>query len=271
MSTLSPPLQPSYLLDEKFEYTRVADIKRLLFIRQALEQLPLYSRVLDVGCGNGVISRYLGRLGFQVLGIDVSEKAIEQARKLNVWSHVQFEVMDAEKLSVEAHQFDAIICSEVLEHLHHPDILLKHLKKLLKDNGKLIVTVPNGYGPRELFVTKPILHLRSRQGPAWRCIQSIKRFLGYQGTTVQSSAEDLDHVQFFTRKKLLQLAESEGFKITKWSKSNFIEDVFPISFFSKRFPLLQKIDCWLADLLPYFCTGGFLMLWEKKDKVVRDS
>ena len=60
--------------NKKYEYDRIADRKRVDFIAEVLHQsLPVNGKILDVGCGNGVISRHLGRLGFNVLGIDVSE------------------------------------------------------------------------------------------------------------------------------------------------------------------------------------------------------
>lgn len=177
--------------------------------------------------------------------------------------NVQFELMDAESLCIDRQLFDVIICSEVLEHLHHPEILLSQLYRLLKKDGILIITVPNGRGPRELLVTRPILYFRNRQGRIWNTIQFLKRSLGYQGVTVQSAADNLDHVQFFTRNRLIRIAEQNGFVITRWAKSNFIEDVFPFSFLTKRIPYLQKLDCRLADVLPFACTGGFMMVWKK--------
>src|SRR5687768_9473176 len=61
------------------EYNRFADIKRLQFIVDALKKnVPTHATVLDVGCGNGIISRGIGAEGFNVYGIDVSEKAIEK-------------------------------------------------------------------------------------------------------------------------------------------------------------------------------------------------
>ena len=60
-----------------YEYDRIADIKRLNFITDSLKiSIPDGGRVLDVGCGNGVISRHLGQFGYEVLGIDISEKTI---------------------------------------------------------------------------------------------------------------------------------------------------------------------------------------------------
>lgn len=248
-----------------YEYNRIADRKRLDFIAAALEHsLPANGRILDVGCGNGVISRHLGQLGYQVLGIDVSDKTIANARALNKMSNVQFEVISAEELVAQGNSYDAIICSEVLEHLSKPELLLAVLYKSLKPDGKLIVTVPNGNGPRELLVTRPVLALREKNNWLWKLVQKTKTAFGYQGSTVQSSADNLDHIQFFSRGDLRVLSAASNFKIVKYGKANFIEDVFPFSFLARRFTILQKMDCMIADVLPYAFTGGFFTVWEKK-------
>ncbi|MBA2745048.1 MAG: methyltransferase domain-containing protein [Flavisolibacter sp.] len=247
-----------------YEYDRIADRKRVDFIASVLEKsLPENGKVLDVGCGNGVISRHLGRLGFNVLGIDVSEKTIEIARNISPMPNVKFMTKSAEELVASGEKYDAVICSEVLEHLNEPGLLLKVLHDCLAENGKLIVTVPNGKGPRETFVTKPILSLRKKNNWIWRTLLKIKGMLGYKGTTVQSAADNLDHIQFFSRRDLEKLSGKNGFQITGFGKSNFVEDVFPFSLITKRIALLQKIDCKIADILPYHFTGGFFTVWEK--------
>ena len=248
------------------EFNRIADIKRLNFIIKALkEKLPEGAEVLDVGCGNGVIARSLGEQGFKVKGIDVSEKTIEKARSLNKLPNVKFEVISAEKLSANGHIYHAVICSEVLEHLNDPGKLLKVLHQLLHRDGILIVTVPNGKGPREVFVTKPVLAMQKKNNRMWRFVKKVKSLFGYKGTTAQTDADDLTHIQFFTKPTLEELANATKFRIIRFGKTNFIEDVFPFSFFTKRIKILQKWDCAVADRLPYKLTGGFVTVWEKEE------
>lgn len=250
------------------EFERIADIKRLNFIIDVLKnKIKPGSEVLDVGCGNGVISRSLGEVGFTVKGIDVSEKAIKRAKELNTFPHVNFEVISAEQLVAEGKRYHAVICSEVLEHLNEPQKLLKVLHQTLHEDGVLIVTVPNGNGPRELFVTKPVIALQRKNNWVWKGVQKMKSAFGYKGTTVQSSADDLTHIQFFTKESLNQLAVSNDFKIIRFGKTNFVEDVFPFSFFAKKIKALQKLDCALAEYLPYGLTGGFVTVWEKKKDI----
>jgi 2-polyprenyl-3-methyl-5-hydroxy-6-metoxy-1,4-benzoquinol methylase len=249
----------------KQEFERISDIKRLEFIAKVLsESLPEGATVLDVGCGNGIISRGLGRKGFNVLGIDVSEKAIEKAKSLNDLPNVNFQVVSAEQLAVSSEKYHAVVCSEVLEHLNEPHKLLNVLYQSLKSDGVLIVTVPNGKGPREVFVTKPVQSIRRRNNWVWKFVQGGKKLFGYGGTTVQSSADDLTHIQFFTKKSLEQLADTTSFKIVRFGKTNFVEDVFPFSLFTKRIKFLQKLDCAVAEKLPYTMNGGFVTVWKKK-------
>lgn len=248
----------------QMEYNRIADIKRLQFIVDSLKKhLPNGSTVLDVGCGNGIIARHLGGEGFNVYGIDISVKAIEKARALTNLPNVSFDVISAEELVADGRKYHAIICSEVLEHLNQPEKLLNTLYQSLADDGVLIVTVPNGMGPREVLVTKPVIALQKKDNLIWRCMQKIKSLLGYKGTTVQSDADDLTHVQFFSKSSLETLARKTRFRIVRFGKTNFIDDVFPFSFFTRKIRILQKWDGALAEVLPYQLTGSFVTVWKK--------
>ncbi|MBX3241127.1 MAG: methyltransferase domain-containing protein [Chitinophagaceae bacterium] len=249
------------------EFERIADIKRLNFIVDALKaRFPEGSKVLDVGCGNGIISRNVGAAGFTVKGIDVSEKAISKAAAVNTLSNVTFELRSAEELVADGYRYDAVICSEVLEHLQEPGKLIRVLHEVLNPDGILIVTVPNGKGPREVLITKPVISLQKKNNWMWKSISRIKAALGYSGTTIQSSADDLTHVHFFTKRALKKLADENNFKIIRFGKTNFIDDVFPFSFFSRKIKGLQKLDCSLAEILPHQFTGGFVTVWEKIKK-----
>ena len=245
-------------------YDKVADQKRLSFIIENIaENTTKSGYVLDVGCGNGIISMALGQLGYQVQGVDVSEKAIQTAQQNNTLKNVTFETIDAANLVLPTDTYDVIVCSEVLEHLEQPSALLEVLHQALKDEGKLIVTVPNGRGPREMLVTRPILAMQQQNGWIWKSVSRTKSALGYHGTTVQSAADNLDHIQFFSQKGLKDLSKNNQFTIVKFQNANFIEDVFPVSLLSKRVKTIQHIDCKIADWLPHACTGGFLTVWEK--------
>ncbi|HUQ66779.1 MAG TPA: methyltransferase domain-containing protein [Flavitalea sp.] len=247
------------------EFSRIADKKRVRFITDAIiKNVAAGEEILDVGCGNGIIARAVGALGYRVTGIDSSAKTIEAARSSNNLPNVSFIVIPAGELAIETRKYAAIICSEVIEHLHDPAALLTILKSSLTDNGILLVTVPNGRGPRELLVTKPVQYLREKNNFTWKVVSAIKKMLGFTGTTVQSDADNLSHLQFYTYATLSQLAQSHGFKITEIKKTNFIEQVFPFSLLMKRSLAFQRFDCRLADILPLSFTSGFMSVWRKK-------
>jgi 2-polyprenyl-3-methyl-5-hydroxy-6-metoxy-1,4-benzoquinol methylase len=246
------------------EFIRIADKKRVDFITHAIKNMvPPGASILDIGCGNGIITRAVGAMDYSVTGIDVSPGTIANAISSNTLPNVNFMVAGVDDLKPQPGKFAAIICSEVLEHLHHPSSLLDIIHKSLKDDGVLIVTVPNGIGPRELFVTRPVQYFQKKNNIAWRLLSSFKKLLGYRGVTVQSAADDLTHLQFFTPKTFRLLAASAGFRIEIIKKTNFIEQVFPFSLMAKRSLLLQKLDCMAADRLPLRFTSGFMSIWKK--------
>lgn len=246
------------------EFSRIADKKRVNFITDAIcKNVPAGEAVLDVGCGNGIISRAVGAMGYMVTGIDSSAITIDAAQSSNKLTNVKFIVVAAGKLAPQHSKYAAIICSEVLEHLEDPSSLLMILRESLKDNGILLVTVPNGKGPRERFVTKPVQYLQKKNNLIWKLVSLVKKMLGYTGKTVQSSADDLSHIQFYTYTTLSNLAQSHGFRITEIKKTNFIEQVFPFSLIMKRSKALQQFDCSLADRLPLSFTSGFMTMWRK--------
>lgn len=243
-------------------YTDQEDKKRLDFIVNTLRKhCPPGGKVLDVGCGNGNISLAVGSLGYQVTGLDISEESVDSASKRNTLQNVQFVCGDAESLADLA-EYDAVICSEVLEHLDHPELLVRQLSTSLETGKLLIITVPNGYGPRELLVTRMVIALEKKG--AGKLVALVKKMLGYKGYTVQSSNPDLTHVQFFTRESLSSLISRFRYRNIEFRNGNFIEKVFPVSIIARRSEWLQKIDCRIADYLPSFMSSGFYTAWVKE-------
>ncbi len=244
-------------------YERAEDLKRLDFIQNSLDKLGNRKlKVLDVGCGNGNISRYIGSKGHDVLGIDISEATIEKAKSLTDMPNVRFKNIAAEDLIATAEIFDLVICSEVIEHLDTPSVVVEVLRALINKKGILIVTVPNGFGPRELFITKPLQWMKTKTPGIYGAVNSFKKTLGFSGATVQSDAENLTHVQFFSKKSLLNLISKNELKLIQFRSSNFIEGVFPYSILAKRSKKLQDIDCWMADQLPDQMASGFMSAWQ---------
>jgi len=109
--------------------------------------------VLDVGCSEGIASILLGRDGFNVTGIDVDAAAIDYARNdlenqtANVKQNVSFETVSLDGLTSPDESFDSILLGEILEHQTQPQRMLKTVHRLLRPDGRIIITVPFGVHP----------------------------------------------------------------------------------------------------------------------------
>ena len=127
--------------------------------------------VLDLGCSQGIVSILLGREGFEVTGVDLNPEAIafaadrlaEEPELVN--QRVSFQVADAVALPFADSTFGATIAGEVLEHLTHPERVLKEVQRVLVPGGRAVITVPFGVHPhpdhKQTFYLVPFLDLVS--------------------------------------------------------------------------------------------------------------
>ncbi len=118
--------------------------ERLAFVRERIELAG--ARVLDLGCGGGILTETLAAAGADVLGIDAADEQIEVARlhALESGSSAMYRHVDAATLAVEMPgQFDAICCMEMLEHVTEPEAILTACAALLKPGGQLFLSTIN--------------------------------------------------------------------------------------------------------------------------------
>lgn len=107
-------------------------------------KVPQGSLVLDVGCGSGMLGRFLSEHNECIVdGVDIDPEAIDLARPKyrNVFI-ANLEIDNLTKLFKHA-TYDCIVIADVAEHLVHPEQLFEDVKKLLKPNGKLLFSIPN--------------------------------------------------------------------------------------------------------------------------------
>ena len=105
-----------------------------------------HQRVLDVGCGGGLLAEALARAGARVTAIDLAPGMIEVARLHAVHEGlaIDYRVAAAEELTREQPQaFDAVTCMEMLEHVPDPAATVASLAALLRPGGVLIVSTLN--------------------------------------------------------------------------------------------------------------------------------
>ncbi len=97
-------------------------------------------KVLDVGCGGGILAESMARKGANVTGIDLSEKALKVAdlHSLESGVAVRYELIAAEALAArEPGQYDVVTCMEMLEHVPDPASIVQACATLVKPGGKV--------------------------------------------------------------------------------------------------------------------------------------
>lgn len=122
---------------QKFWHTRK--------LRQIVNLIPKDSAtVLDVGCSSAVLTAQIAKElpGSKVTGVDIYKKAIDFAKIK--YPHLNLFVADAQKLPFRGNVFDLVICSETLEHVLDPSKALLEIRRVLRKNGKAIISMDSG-------------------------------------------------------------------------------------------------------------------------------
>ena len=104
-----------------------------------MEKFKQEGKLLDIGCGTGDFLLQVQKRSYDVCGIDVSPQACKVARKKRLIIYHD----DLKKHHFPAKSFDIITLWHVFEHLYNPSDILKEIKRILKDDGTLIMETPN--------------------------------------------------------------------------------------------------------------------------------
>lgn len=140
-----------YIMESSDETRRLLVQERTGNAREALllSGLKPGARVLDAGCGPGgitqVIAELVGSSG-QVVGLDMSEERLEEARRLNPHPHVSFLRSDVRRMDVPDASFDYTWCQFVLQYLPDWRETLPGLVRVLRPGGKLVISEFDGFG-----------------------------------------------------------------------------------------------------------------------------
>jgi 2-polyprenyl-6-hydroxyphenyl methylase/3-demethylubiquinone-9 3-methyltransferase len=118
---------------------------RLAWIEQVCGGLA-GRRVVDVGCGGGILSEAMAARGARVLGIDVGEKALGVAKlhRLESGCDVEYRLVAAEALAAtEPAAFDVVTCLELLEHVPDPAAIVAACAALVRPGGFVVISTIN--------------------------------------------------------------------------------------------------------------------------------
>jgi 2-polyprenyl-3-methyl-5-hydroxy-6-metoxy-1,4-benzoquinol methylase len=132
------------------------------------------ARVLDVGCGSGVLLARMKSLGWEVAGVEVDPGGVTAARARGVTVH-QGQLADAR---FAENQFNAVHSAHVIEHVHDPVALLRECFRILKPGGKLVILTPNtgSFGHKHF-------------GSAWLNLDPPRHLMLFNKATLRKAAE----------------------------------------------------------------------------------
>jgi 2-polyprenyl-6-hydroxyphenyl methylase/3-demethylubiquinone-9 3-methyltransferase len=133
----------------RVEFIKI-NAKRIVNKKQSEIQLLKGLNCLDVGCGGGILSEPLKRLGAIVTGIDASDKAIEIAKEHSLKTRLEItykctntsELVESKKENF-INKFDVVIASEVIEHVNNRGKFLSDISKLSRPGGLIVFTTIN--------------------------------------------------------------------------------------------------------------------------------
>lgn len=132
--------------DPNGEFKTLHDVNplRLQFIQQHAELMG--KRVVDIGCGGGILTEGLAKCGAEALGIDLSEDLIDIAdlHGLETGINAQYQKISAEALAEQqAAAFDHVTCMEMLEHVPDPASIIRACAVLVKPGGSVFFSTLN--------------------------------------------------------------------------------------------------------------------------------
>ena len=131
----------------KFNPVRLSYIKKTIVKKKKLlnNKKPLKNiRILDIGCGGGLLCEPLAKMGAKVIGIDASEKNIKIAKSHANKSKLKVDYYCATPENFKFNsKFDVVLNMEIVEHVDNVDLFLNKSSKFLKNNGIMIIATLN--------------------------------------------------------------------------------------------------------------------------------
>jgi SAM-dependent methyltransferase len=121
---------------------RLIERKRLRIIRE-LVNARASDRILEVGCGGGHVLAQFPEA--ELTGVDVSGIMLEKARQNLRGYRVTLHKGELSTLDLAPHSFDAVVCTEVLEHVVDPKSVLDGIQRMVKPGGRVVITFPNDH------------------------------------------------------------------------------------------------------------------------------
>ncbi|MDH5716646.1 MAG: class I SAM-dependent methyltransferase [Spirochaetia bacterium] len=178
---------------------------------QIIKNIPSGFNILDYGCGWGCFSKMMHDKGNNVVGIDLSLNEINICK--TVWGEnekLKFKKSSIEQIKTKS--FDFITSIQVIEHTHNPGNYLNQCNRVLKQDGVLVISIPNIMTPRFIL---PLLQINLQ-----------KKLLNLSNKINKEYQKSQDHIQAWDSVHFVKLVSTMGFTLEKYIPLEGIQ--FPI-------------------------------------------
>lgn len=194
------------------------------FGQRVSKDIPDGSKILDIGCGNGAFLKVAQDMGYDVMGVDVSEAAAEMCQKIGVNAvSGNFLTMDFPGDIKLATMWD------VMEHLRQPMPFLYRAYDIIAPDGALLLKIPH-YGELNFKILK---------------------FFKSKSSILLASP---DHIQFYTRKSLELALKEAGFTSVEWYPSRQFREPAPTKSMKRKIArAVTKVIYQMAGNGNFFC------------------
>lgn len=251
----------SYILEGEAEVERLQHQSQIhaYNIREELANNTLPSRgdrVLDVGCGHGMVSRYLCDQveGINIQAVDISSQRIEQGRELSQGYPIEFWRSDASCMPFAERSFDYLVCRYVFEYFQRPYDVAKEFRRLLTPEGRAIVIVfdgaffnlqaPDAYFTEELrcltealrghvncYVGRQVPVLMKQAG--FQNVRVDPRVYHFEGESLKNEIENTKLRFKLSRPVLLEALGTKGLESFESRYMRYLEDPASFLFYNK--------------------------------------
>ncbi len=190
-------------------------------------------RVLDIGCLTGYLSHFLQQNGNTVSGVDFLTSAVNIAQSKGIDAKVCN--VENDTLPFSDNTFDCVVFSEIIEHLVDPNVALEEIKRVLKQEGTLIISTPN------MAYIQYRLELLFGRLPDF-CEFRYKFFERHY---------NFQHKTLFTHTVLKKTILDAGFQPTRWSSHSTYKNNF------------EKLFCFMEYILPKLFRKNMILVAKK--------
>ena len=174
---------------DRFIWKRVSESYNQLYA-QIRADIKNSRKLLEIGTGTGLISFELSSLIPDITAIDISPKMIEIAKskaKSQLVTNIKFQVGDAYDLHFKSSSFETIIASNVLHLLFKPEIALQEMRRVLIDDGNLIIpTYCHGENLKSLLISRLMGIFGFKARNRWS-IKAFTAFIENNGCHIKES------------------------------------------------------------------------------------